>query len=154
MEGEGLVSGKKFILYCVLTRFEIRELTNIINSVDTSAFVSITDVSGNNRKSHQENIEKIMQSLRQMSTLYLTLDNTMSYNTVICKQKEDTYEIIKKIVSLLTVTALVTSLTACGSSSEKSGSESSDKKLIKSVYASSLNMKHWMLQQRDLKSSH
>lgn len=29
----------------MLTRFEIRELTNIINSVDTSAFVSITDVS-------------------------------------------------------------------------------------------------------------
>ena len=45
MEGEGLVSGKKIVLYCVLTRFEIRELTNIINSVDTSAFVSITDVS-------------------------------------------------------------------------------------------------------------
>ena len=38
----------------------------------------------------------------------------------------------KKIVSLLTVTALVTSLTACGSSSEKSGSESSDKKLSES----------------------
>ena len=37
----------------------------------------------------------------------------------------------KKIVSLLTVTALVTSLTACGSSSEKSGSESSDKKTYK-----------------------
>ena len=45
MEGEGLVSGKKIVLYCVLTRFEIRELINIINSVDTSAFVSITDVS-------------------------------------------------------------------------------------------------------------
>ena len=45
MEGEGLVSGKKVVLYCVLTRFEVRELTNIINSIDTSAFVSITDVS-------------------------------------------------------------------------------------------------------------
>ena len=45
MEGEGLVSGKKVVLYCVLTRFELRELTNIINSVDTSAFVYITDVS-------------------------------------------------------------------------------------------------------------
>lgn len=45
MEGEGLVSGKKVVLYCVLTHFEIRELTNIINSVDASAFVSITDVS-------------------------------------------------------------------------------------------------------------
>lgn len=45
MEGEGLVSGKKVVLYCVITRFEVRELTNIINSIDTSAFVSITDVS-------------------------------------------------------------------------------------------------------------
>ncbi len=56
MEGEGLVSGKKVVLYCVLTRFELRELTNIINSVDTSAFVSITDVSeiiGNHIKKSQ-----------------------------------------------------------------------------------------------------
>lgn len=58
MEGEGLVSGKKVVLYCVLTRFEVRELTNIINSVDTSAFVSITDVSeiiGNHIKKTLEN---------------------------------------------------------------------------------------------------
>lgn len=56
IEGEGLVSGKKVVLYCVLTRFELRELTNIINSVDTSAFVSITDVSeiiGNHIKKSQ-----------------------------------------------------------------------------------------------------
>lgn len=45
MEGEGLVSGKKVILYCVLTRFEIRELKDIIKSVDSSAFIAISDVS-------------------------------------------------------------------------------------------------------------
>ena len=45
MEGEGLVSGKKVVLYCVLTRFEVRELKNIINSIDTSAFVAVSDVS-------------------------------------------------------------------------------------------------------------
>lgn len=45
MEGEGLVSGKKVILYCVLTRFELRELKNIINSIDSSAFVAVSDVS-------------------------------------------------------------------------------------------------------------
>lgn len=45
MHGEGMVSGKKTVLYCVLTRFEIRELKNIINSVDTSAFVTVSDVS-------------------------------------------------------------------------------------------------------------
>lgn len=45
MEGEGLVSGKKAVVYCVLTRFEIQELKNIINDIDASAFVSVSDVS-------------------------------------------------------------------------------------------------------------
>ena len=45
MEGEGLVSGKKAILYCVLTRLEVRELRDIINTVDSSAFIAISDVS-------------------------------------------------------------------------------------------------------------
>lgn len=45
MEGEGLVSGKKVVLYCVLTRFEVHELKSIIKSVDTSAFIAISDVS-------------------------------------------------------------------------------------------------------------
>lgn len=53
MEGEGLVSGKKVVLYCVLTRFEIHELKSIINGIDQSAFVSVSDVSeiiGNHMK--------------------------------------------------------------------------------------------------------
>ena len=45
MEGEGLVSGKKVVLYCVLTRLEIHELRDIINSIDASAFIAISDVS-------------------------------------------------------------------------------------------------------------
>ena len=45
MEGEGLVSGKKVVLYCVLTRFEIHELKDIIASIDSSAFVAVSDVS-------------------------------------------------------------------------------------------------------------
>ena len=45
MEGTGLVSGKKKILYCVITRFEINELKNIIHSIDTSSFVAVSDVS-------------------------------------------------------------------------------------------------------------
>lgn len=44
MEGEGLISGKKVILYCVLNRLEISELRNVINSVDSSAFIAISDV--------------------------------------------------------------------------------------------------------------
>ena len=45
MEGEGLVSGRKTVLYCVITRFEIRELRDIIDGVDESAFVAVSDVS-------------------------------------------------------------------------------------------------------------
>ncbi len=45
MEGEGLVSGKKVVLYCVLTRFEIHELKEIIKDIDSSAFIAVSDVS-------------------------------------------------------------------------------------------------------------
>ena len=45
MEGEGLVSGKKTVLYCVLTRFEINGLKEIIKEADSSAFIAISDVS-------------------------------------------------------------------------------------------------------------
>lgn len=53
IEGEGLISGKKVILYCVISRFEVRELRNVIHSIDSSAFVTISDVSeiiGNHMK--------------------------------------------------------------------------------------------------------
>lgn len=59
MHGEGMVSGEKTVLYCVLTKFEIRELKNIINSIDTSAFVTVSDVSeiiGNHIKRTEKNI--------------------------------------------------------------------------------------------------
>lgn len=45
MEGEGIVSGKKTVLYCVITTLEVFELKNIINELDDSAFVTISDVS-------------------------------------------------------------------------------------------------------------
>lgn len=45
LEGEGLISGRKVILYCVLNRFEIYELKQLIKEVDTSAFISVSDVS-------------------------------------------------------------------------------------------------------------
>lgn len=45
LEGEGLVSGKKAVLYCVITRSEIYELKQIIHEVDKSAFVTLSDVS-------------------------------------------------------------------------------------------------------------
>lgn len=45
LEGEGLISGKKVILYCVLNRVEIYQLKHIINQADGSAFIAVSDVS-------------------------------------------------------------------------------------------------------------
>ncbi len=45
LEGEGLISGKKAVLYCVLNRFEIHELRHLIKEVDASAFITVSDVS-------------------------------------------------------------------------------------------------------------
>ena len=45
LEGEGLISGKKVVLYCVLNRLEVYELKKIINEADTSAFIAINEVS-------------------------------------------------------------------------------------------------------------
>ncbi len=44
LTGEGLISGKKVIMYCVLSKFEINDLRAIIDSVDASAFIAISDV--------------------------------------------------------------------------------------------------------------
>lgn len=44
LEGEGLISGKKVVLYTVVTRIEIPELKRIVAADDYSAFVTITDV--------------------------------------------------------------------------------------------------------------
>ena len=55
MEGEGMFSGKKAVLYVVLTRVEVTELRTVIERVDietnSPSFVTILDVSevmGNN----------------------------------------------------------------------------------------------------------
>ena len=44
LEGEGWISGKKVVLYAVVTRIEIPELKRIVAADDYSAFVTITDV--------------------------------------------------------------------------------------------------------------
>jgi uncharacterized membrane-anchored protein YitT (DUF2179 family) len=54
LEGTGLISGKKVVLYCVVTRIELAEVKRIIKEDDESAFVTVTDVSeiiGNHIKS-------------------------------------------------------------------------------------------------------
>ncbi|MBR4618839.1 MAG: YitT family protein [Bacilli bacterium] len=61
IKGDGLISGKKEVLYCVLTRMEISELRKIAEEVDESVFITITDVSeiiGNHIKS-TKNIKNI-----------------------------------------------------------------------------------------------
>lgn len=45
LEGTGLLSGTKDVLYCVITRMEISELKNIVHSSDESAFVTVSDIS-------------------------------------------------------------------------------------------------------------
>lgn len=45
LDGKGLVSGSKEVLYCVITRMEISEIKRIVHSSDDSAFVTVTDVS-------------------------------------------------------------------------------------------------------------
>ncbi|MBQ6135577.1 MAG: YitT family protein [Bacilli bacterium] len=54
IKGEGLISGEKEVLYCVLTRLEIYELKHIVEEMDKSAFITIidvTDIIGNHIKS-------------------------------------------------------------------------------------------------------
>lgn len=65
MEGEGLVSGKKVVLYCVLTRFEVYQLKDIINQIDTSAFIAVSDVS----EIIGRHIKKTRQNRKQSKTI-------------------------------------------------------------------------------------
>lgn len=63
LEGEGLISGKKTVLYCVITRIEISELKRIIREYDGSAFVTITDVAeiiGNHVKQKKINKKSLL----------------------------------------------------------------------------------------------
>ena len=63
VEGSGLVSGKKVILYCVVTRIEVNEVKRIVRGGDASAFVTISDVSeiiGNHIKRTNSDVVKRM----------------------------------------------------------------------------------------------
>lgn len=61
LEGQGLISGEKDILYCVMTRIEVPELRRIAEEIDDSVFITVTDISeiiGNHIKSTRK-IKKI-----------------------------------------------------------------------------------------------
>ncbi|MBD5450194.1 MAG: DUF2179 domain-containing protein [Lachnospiraceae bacterium] len=57
LEGEGLISGKKAVLYCVLNRLEIYPLKHLIKEADAQVFITISDGSeiiGNHIKKRAE----------------------------------------------------------------------------------------------------
>ena len=59
MEGSGLISGEKVVLYCVITRIELSTMRKIIEKDDYSAFMTVSDVSeivGKHIKSHSAKI--------------------------------------------------------------------------------------------------
>lgn len=61
LQGEGLISGEKTVLYCVITRMELASLRKIIEKDDYSAFMTISDVSeivGKHIKSTEGNTPK------------------------------------------------------------------------------------------------
>lgn len=64
LEGTGLISGQKSVLYVVVTRLELSEIRRIVDEEDESAFVTISDVSeiiGKHIKSTKE-IENLNSS--------------------------------------------------------------------------------------------
>lgn len=61
MEGSGLISGEKIVLYCVITRIELPTLRKLVNNDDYSAFMAISDVSeivGKHIKSNSADLNK------------------------------------------------------------------------------------------------
>lgn len=45
MQGSGLISGEKIVLYCVITRIELSSMKRIVENNDYSAFMTVSDVS-------------------------------------------------------------------------------------------------------------
>lgn len=61
MEGSGLISGEKIVLYCVITRIELSTMRRIIEKDDYSAFMTVSDVSeiiGKHIKSKEAALER------------------------------------------------------------------------------------------------
>lgn len=63
MEGTGLVSGSKVVLYCVITRMEVPELEQIVEDDDASAFVTVSDVSDVIGKHVKKKSKKVIREI-------------------------------------------------------------------------------------------
>ncbi|MBR1764047.1 MAG: YitT family protein [Ruminococcus sp.] len=60
MEGSGLISGEKIVLYCVITRIELSTMRRIVENNDYSAFMTVSDVSeivGKHIKSNKKKVK-------------------------------------------------------------------------------------------------
>lgn len=71
IQGNGLISGEKEVLYCVLTRIEIFELRHLVEEMDDSAFITILEVSeiiGDHIKSTQK-IKKVKENVQKIESL-------------------------------------------------------------------------------------
>ena len=71
INGEGLISGQKTILYCVITRMELPEIRKIIEKDDYTAFMTISDVSeivGKHIKDTSARQEQVMDAIPSDST--------------------------------------------------------------------------------------
>ncbi len=70
MDGKGLISGEKEILYCVLTRIEVFELKHIAEQMDESVFISILEVSdliGEHIKSTKK-LRKVRENIKKTAS--------------------------------------------------------------------------------------
>ena len=70
IQGNGLISGEKEVLYCVLTRIEIFELRHLVEEMDDSAFITILEVSeiiGDHIKSTQK-IKKVKENVQKIES--------------------------------------------------------------------------------------
>ena len=45
LDARGLISGKKDMMYCVMTRLELMELRRIVDQYDGTAFITVSDIS-------------------------------------------------------------------------------------------------------------
>lgn len=72
IKGNGLISGEKEVLYCVLTRIEVFELKKICQDMDHSSFITILEVSeiiGDHIKNNKKRRRKQKQSIEKTKKL-------------------------------------------------------------------------------------
>ena len=74
LDAHGLISGKKDMMYCVITRLELMELRRIVEKYDGSAFITVSDISeiiGDHiKKTSKVQQEVIAQHMDQRETAF------------------------------------------------------------------------------------